>query len=91
VVFGDEIIISQSRDPEHDLARALLARGISGVVEVRNGRTGRSRCRVNIETAAKIGIGSNLDRYAWKPSEIGKDSPLTDETRLPGIQTVKAA
>src|SRR6476620_936903 len=32
VVFDGEIIISDSRDPEHDLARALLARGIKGNV-----------------------------------------------------------
>jgi hypothetical protein len=32
VVFDGEIIITNSRDPEHDLARALLARGIKGNV-----------------------------------------------------------
>jgi hypothetical protein len=28
VMFGGATIVSNSRDPEHDLARALLARGI---------------------------------------------------------------
>ena len=32
VVFDGEIIVTDSRDPEHDLARALLARGIKGNV-----------------------------------------------------------
>ena len=29
VVFDGEIIVTDSRDPEHDLARALLARGMT--------------------------------------------------------------
>ena len=32
VVFDGEITATDSRDPEHDLARALLARGIKGNV-----------------------------------------------------------
>jgi hypothetical protein len=43
VVFKGETIVSNSRDPEHDLARVLLARGIAGVVEVIDGRTGKPR------------------------------------------------
>ena len=31
VVFDGEIIVTDSRDPEHDLARTLLARGIKGM------------------------------------------------------------
>jgi hypothetical protein len=34
VLLHGETIVSDSRDPEHDLARALLARGTKGVVEV---------------------------------------------------------
>ena len=37
VVFDGEIIVSDSRDPEHDLARALLARGIKGNVTLHDG------------------------------------------------------
>ena len=32
VLLEGKIIVSHSRDPEHDLARALFARGIKGVV-----------------------------------------------------------
>ena len=39
VVFNGEIIVSDSRDPEHDLARALLARGIKGNVTLHDGPT----------------------------------------------------
>ena len=72
VLLNRETIVSNSRDPEHDLARVLLARGIKGVVEVIDGRTGKPRSKVNIEKAALRGIGSNLDPYGWKPTEIGK-------------------
>jgi len=91
VLLGGEIIVSSSRDPEHDLARALLARGIKGVIEIIDGRTGKPRSRIDIEPAAKHGIGSNLDRYNWKPREIGKDSPLAGETEPLGIQGREAA
>jgi hypothetical protein len=30
VRLGDEVLVQSSRDPEHDAARVLLARGISG-------------------------------------------------------------
>ena len=30
VRLGDEVIVEATRDPEHDAARALLARGITG-------------------------------------------------------------
>jgi hypothetical protein len=79
VLFGGDTIVSNSRDPEHDLARALLARGIKGMIEVIDGRTGKPRSTVNVAIAAKHGIGSNLDPYDWKSRETGKDSPLTAE------------
>jgi hypothetical protein len=91
VMFGGDTIVSNSRDPEHDLARALLARGIKGEVEVRDGRTGKPRSRINVEAAARLGIGSNLDRYDWKSREIGKDSPLTGATEPFAIQGREAA
>jgi len=91
VLFDGEIIACNSRDPEHDLARALLARGIKGLVEVRDGRTGKPRSLVNIEEAAKRCIGSNLERYKWKPSEIADSSPVAGETAVPGAQDMEAA
>ena len=91
VLLNGETIVANSRDPEHDLARALLERDIEGVVEVIDGRTGRPRCRVNIQKAAGRGIGSNLDPYVWRPPEIGKDSPPVGETELLGIQLGEAA
>src|SRR6476619_3572208 len=52
VVFDGETIVTDSRDPEHDLARALLARGIKGKVTLHDGPTRKPRTVVNIEKAA---------------------------------------
>ena len=67
VLLGGEIILAESRDPAHDLARALLARGIRGRVEVCDGKTGKHRCTVNIEAAAKLRVSSDLRTRLWTP------------------------
>jgi hypothetical protein len=91
VLLDGEPIVANSRDPEHDLARALLARGIRGAVEVIDGRTGKPRSRVKIEATANWCTGSNLETYRWKPSEIADSSPPAGETELLGIQGREAA
>ena len=60
VVFDGEIILPDSRDPEHDLARALLARGMQGNVTLHDGPTRKPRTMVNIEKAAPWCVGSDL-------------------------------
>jgi hypothetical protein len=47
--------------------------------------------RVNIETAAKLCTGSNLESYKWRPSEIADSSPPAGETEPPGVQDREAA
>jgi hypothetical protein len=75
--------VVDSRDPEHDLARVLLARGMTGNVTVVDGKTGRPRTVVDIERAAPWCVGSNLDRYAYKAPEHGNSSsPVAEETYL---------
>src|SRR5262249_22538947 len=91
VLLNGETIVFDSRDPEHDLARALLARGVKGTVSVIDGATGKPRSSVYIQKAAKHGIGSNLDLYGWKPPQIGKDSPHAGEIFARGIQPREAA
>jgi hypothetical protein len=91
VLVDGEAIVSDSRDPEHDLPRALLRRGIVGVVEIIDGRTGKPRSRTDVEVASKRGVGSNLDRYRCKPREIGKDTPPAGETNPLRIQGWEAA
>jgi hypothetical protein len=54
VTFDGETVVKGSRDPETDLARALVARGITGMVMVLDADTGEHRTTVNIEKAAKL-------------------------------------
>ena len=54
VTFAGEIIVERSRDPETDLARAMLARGHKGRVTLLDGATGKPRTIINIEKAAKV-------------------------------------
>lgn len=51
VLLDGEPIVSGSRDPEHDAARALLARGITGTMQT-VGEDGSRRMRLDIEKAA---------------------------------------
>jgi hypothetical protein len=83
VTFDGEQLVTDSRDPEHDLARALLARGHTGVVTLIDGKTGKPRGRINIEEAAKWSVGSNLDKYRWKAGESGNYSPPAGEEAEP--------
>jgi hypothetical protein len=83
VLLDGEIIVADSRDPAHDLARALLTRGIKGRVEVLDGKTGRPRYTVNIEAAAKRCMSSNLQERNWKPLERLAVRPLTDKSSIP--------
>ena len=54
VVFDGEIIVTDSRDPEHDLARALLARGIKGNVTLHDGPTRKPRTGQHREGRALV-------------------------------------
>jgi hypothetical protein len=66
LVFAGEKVVSDSRDPDHDLARALLARGINGKVTLHDRNTGKARTIIDIEKTAHWCAGSNLERYKWK-------------------------
>jgi hypothetical protein len=71
VTFCGKVIVADSADPETDLARALLAQGITGVVEIVDGRTGKPRSRVNIEAASKVTFREDRrrgpHRQPWRP------------------------
>jgi hypothetical protein len=54
VVFDGEIIVTDSRDPEHDLARALLARGIKCNVTLHDGPTRKPRAGQRREGRALV-------------------------------------
>jgi len=71
VEFDGEIVVVGSRDPECDLARALLARGITGTVTILDGNTGKPRTFVNIEKAARLTVREDRadgPRFVkWRP------------------------
>ena len=77
VVLDGETIITDSRDPEHDLARALLARGVKGKVTLHDGNTGKPRTIINIEKAAKLTVseesrdGLRVRTYRENPDSQG--------------------
>jgi len=54
VGVGDDLIVVGSVDPEHDAARALLARGITGHCQFVDARTGLPRISFDIETSARF-------------------------------------
>ncbi len=56
VEVDGEVLVTNSWDPEHDLARVLLTRGIVGQVKMLDGKTGKHRTTVNIEKAAKYSV-----------------------------------
>jgi hypothetical protein len=53
VIFGGEVIVSRSADPECDAARALLAKGIVGKLKLIDAE-GKPRTIINIEKAAQL-------------------------------------
>ena len=54
VVFDGELVLERRRDPDCDLARILLARGLTGKVTLYDGNTGKPRTLIDIEKAAKV-------------------------------------
>jgi len=72
VEFDGQIVVTNSKDAECDLARVLLARGIKGVVTVLDAITGKPRTFVNTEKAAKLTVLETRRHgprfIKWKPN-----------------------
>jgi hypothetical protein len=80
VVFDGDLIVEGSRNPETDLARALLAMGYSGTVTILDGATGKPRTFINIEKAAKLRtVESETYSRFRKVVETCAESPCTGE------------
>ena len=92
MLLDGEPIVTGSRDPECDLARALLARGITGMVEVIDGKTGKPRSRVNVERAARMRTeeGPHGPRFV-KCRETVVERPPAGEAEPLGVQVREAA
>lgn len=83
VQYAGELIVAGSRDPEHDLARALLVRGVTGLIELVHGESGKPRTFVNVVPAARYcifdGGRDRLRRRLWEPYQGGRDAPHSPE------------
>ena len=54
ITLDGDLIVERSRDPECDLARILLSRGVTGIVMIHDGNTGRPRTQVNVDKMATL-------------------------------------
>ena len=82
VEFDGELIVENSKDPECDTARALLARGITGKVEVIDADTGMlgSPSTSRSYPSSKIEEGPHGPRFVKIRQETVVDRPQTAET-----------
>jgi hypothetical protein len=91
VSLDGEMIVENSRDPECDLARALLARGITGTVTIVDGATGKPRTIINIEKAARLRTIETGACPRFRAVETCAESPPAGETASLGITPKEAA
>ena len=82
VTYDGEQVVTGSHDPEHDLARALLAKGVTGLVEIVEADSNKARTFVNVVPAAKWSIFEGqrqLGRGRWRPFEAIAVAPHNPE------------
>ena len=84
VLFEGQLLVDDSRDPECDTARALLAKGITGKLTMLDGKTGRPRTIINIEKAARFTLEETggIPRFR-KYRERGGSEGCSLETDMP--------
>jgi hypothetical protein len=61
VICDGKLLVERSRDPECDVARVLLARGITGKLSLCDGKTGKPRTVIDVEKAAKLTVEEAAD------------------------------
>jgi hypothetical protein len=80
VAFNGETIVSNSRIPEFDACRVLLARGLIGTLVLADAVTGKNRLSLDIERGAKLTVREDRTRAPrlakWKPFDGGGLSRL---------------
>jgi hypothetical protein len=79
VVRGGKLLVESSRDPECDAARALLTRGITGVLTLCDGKTGNPRTIIDIEKAAKLRVSErNRDGLGFEAVNPHSAPPIRE-------------
>jgi hypothetical protein len=74
-----------SRDPECDVARALLARRITGKLTMVEANTGKPRTIIDIERAAKLTVKEGALRFVPYESRPERAPTAKDDLALPTI------
>ena len=82
VIFGGKLLIENSRCPECDVARALVAKGIAGKLTLSDGKTGKPRTVINIEKAAKLTVKEGPNGPRLLRQQTCANSPYSPETEL---------
>ena len=82
VEFDGELIVVGSRDPECDVARALLARGITGKLTMVDANTGKPRTIIDIERAPKLTVKEGALRFVPYESRPERAPAAEDEVIL---------
>jgi hypothetical protein len=92
--FAGEEIISHSCDPEYDIARAPLTRGITGRALIVDGHTGARRSWVNIDKAARWRMveesRGRLRRRKWSANTSVKENDEVEDDLTDPDSTSKA-
>ena len=87
VLYGGEIVIWDTWNPEYDAARALVAMGVTGKVEV--WRDGKVASTMDIEGAAKLTISENAQGgrkvARWKAFADDYVAPPAAVSGRPGV------
>jgi hypothetical protein len=95
-LLDGERIIDGSRDPEHDSARVLVARGITGTAATIDASTGATRMRFGIERFASTctverANGLSIERWRPMPSEISAVRSQSTVSEPEGRETADEA
>jgi hypothetical protein len=102
VEFDGEVIVSSSHNPEHEGARALLARGVTGKLTLIDSGTGKPCTIINIEKAAALTVVDDnwqLGSRKYREPRIGLSegeqteggSPSAGETPSPATALAEVA
>jgi hypothetical protein len=78
VIFDGKLLVERSSDPESDAARAMLTKGITGILTMLDGKTGKPRTIIDIERAARLCVKEGPLRFTAKESR--PEAPQTAES-----------
>jgi hypothetical protein len=67
VTLDGDLILERSRDPACDLARVLRSRGVTGLVTLHNGKTGKPRIQINKRREGRQALRSRK-KQGWHPA-----------------------